>query len=131
MAVFSKLDYRHIYILGNTRYLFRYKIGIAHNIENRKKSINNSIKGDIYEIYSVKIFFAHKIEKIIHGIYSPLNASMKGSGKTEWFWMILPVSPTLILMIIWALQWILIPSIMALLAYLLQNQEKFTALIAP
>jgi T5orf172 domain len=131
MVVFSKLDYRHIYILGNTRYIFRYKIGIAHNIESRKRSISNSVRGDIYEIYSVKVFFAHKIEKMLHGFYSPLNASMKGSGKTEWFWMILPVSPTILLMFIWVLQWLIIPSLLVSMAYIWQHQEQVMAMIAP
>ena len=114
----TRFDYRYIYILGNTRYLFRYKIGIANNMENRTKNIDNSLKGKTYEIYAVKVFYAHRIEQLLHGLYSPLSARrMYGSGKTEWFWMLLPVTPMLFLTLIFILQWILLPLLVVGLAY--------------
>ncbi len=109
MNIKSKLDYRYIYILGNSRYLFRYKIGIAKSIENRTKGIENTLRGTTYEIFAVKMLFSMRIEQFLHLIYSPLSAKMHGSGKTEWFWMILPVTPMLFLIILWVLQWVLIP----------------------
>jgi T5orf172 domain len=115
----TRLDYRYIYVLGNTRYIFRYKIGIANNMENRTKNIDNSLKGKTYEIFAVKVFYAQRIEQFLHGLYSPLSArQMYGSGRTEWFWMLLPVTPMLILTFIFILQWILIPMLVVGLAYL-------------
>jgi hypothetical protein len=117
----SRLDYRYIYILGNTRYLFRYKIGIANNVENRKNGINNSLSGTTYEIFSVKVFYAQRIEQLLHAIYSPLHARMYGSGHTEWFWMLLPLTPTVLLAFIFILQWILIPLMLVGLAYMVSH----------
>ena len=131
LPVVSKLDYRYIYILGNTRYLFRYKIGIARNIENRTRSINSSLKGSTYEIFSVKVFFAQRIEQFLHGVYSPLSARMHGSGKTEWFWLTLPVSPMILLTIIFILQWILIPTLIVGLSYLVLHSEQLMSAIVP
>ncbi|MDZ7876595.1 MAG: GIY-YIG nuclease family protein [Saprospiraceae bacterium] len=120
-----KFDYRFIYVLGNTRYLFRYKIGIAKSVENRTRSIESSLRGTTYEIFAARFFFARRIEQFLHTVYSPLNARMKGSGKTEWFWMILPVTPTVFLMVLWIVQWCLIPSIVACLAYLVLHGAQF------
>ena len=131
LPVVSKLDYRYIYILGNTRYLFRYKIGIARNIENRTRSINSSLKGSTYEIFSVKVFFAQRIEQFLHGVYSPLSARMYGSGKTEWFWLTLPVSPMILLTLIFVLQWILIPTMIVGLSYLVLHSEQMMSAIMP
>ncbi len=120
----SRLDYRYIYVLGNTRYLFRYKIGIANNMQNRTKNIDNSLKGKTYEIYAVKVFYAQRIEQLLHGLYSPLSArQMYGSGRTEWFWMFLPVTPMLFLTLIFILQWILIPLMLVGLAYVYLHFE--------
>lgn len=131
LPIVSKLDYRYIYILGNTRYLFRYKIGIARNIENRTRSINSSLKGSTYEIFSVKVFFAQRIEQFLHGVYSPLSARMHGSGKTEWFWLTLPVSPMILLTLIFILQWILIPTLIVGLSYVVLHSEQFMSAIVP
>jgi hypothetical protein len=117
----SRLDYRYIYILGNTRYLFRYKIGIAGNVDNRKRGIDNSISGTTYEIFSVKIFYAQRIEQLLHALYRPLHARMYGSGHTEWFWMVLPVTPTVLLSMIFMLQWILIPLMLVGGAYIMTH----------
>ena len=131
LPIVSKLDYRYIYILGNTRYLFRYKIGIARNIENRTRTINSSLKGSTYEIFSVKVFFAQRIEQFLHGVYSPLSARMHGSGKTEWFWLTLPVSPMILLTLIFVLQWILIPTLIVGLSYVVLHSEQLVSAILP
>ena len=119
----SRLDYRYIYVLGNSRYLFRYKIGIAKSVENRTKGIEYTLRGYTYEIFAAKFFFARNIEQLMHTVYSPLNARMKGSGKTEWFWMVLPISPTMVLAALWIVQWIFIPTFISALAYIFLNRD--------
>jgi hypothetical protein len=114
----QKLDYRYIYILGNTRYIFRYKIGITHTIETRKKSIDNSLKGTTYEILCVKVFFAMKVEQLLHALYTPLSARMYGSGKTEWFWMILPITPIILVLSIWIIELLVVPIFLMYLYYM-------------
>jgi hypothetical protein len=120
-----RLDYRYIYVLGNSRYLCRYKIGIAKSVENRTKNIEGSLKGNTYEIFAARFFFAQKIEQSFHKVYSPLSAKMQGSGKTEWFWMLLPVTPVVFLSLLWILQWIFIPTAVATAFYLWNNRAAF------
>ena len=125
-----KLDYRYIYILGNTHHLFRYKIGIAKSVDNRKRNIGNTLRGYTYEIFAAKFFFAHDIEQFMHSVYRPLNAGMKGSGKTEWFWMLIPVSPTILLGLLWLAQRIFIPIFICCLAYIFLNREILIEILA-
>jgi hypothetical protein len=125
----AKLDYRFIYVLGNTRYLCRYKIGIAKSVENRTRGIESSLKGMTYEIFAARFFFARRIEQFLHGVYRPLNARMHGSGKTEWFWMFFPVTPTVFLSVLWIVQWCLIPSMVACLAYVVLHRAQLVSAI--
>jgi hypothetical protein len=99
-----RVDKRKIYVLGNTRYLFRYKIGIAKDVKKREQQIEATLKGDTYEIFSATFYFAFRVEQTMHLIYAPLSAKMKGSGKTEWFYFILPVTPIILLVLVYLLQ---------------------------
>lgn len=121
MSISSKLDYRYIYVLGNLSYPFRYKIGIARSVEKRKAGISRSIKGRVFDIFWIKVLFAHQIEGFLHWLYSPLHARMSGSGYTEWFWMIFPVTPILLLIIIWALEILVIPAAIVAVIYGVMN----------
>ncbi|MEO0044701.1 MAG: hypothetical protein RL329_4150 [Bacteroidota bacterium] len=106
------LDYRFIYILGSTHYWFRYKIGIAKDLQVRQRGISSTIRGEVYEIWALKVCFARKIEGTFHLIYSPFHAKMRGSGKTEWFWMVFPITPILLLTAVWVIQWCIIPMLL-------------------
>jgi hypothetical protein len=121
MSLASKLDYRYIYVLGNLAFPFRYKIGIAKSVEKRKAGIDRSLSGKTFDIFWIKVMFAHQIEGFLHGLYSPLHARMSGSGYTEWFWMIFPVTPILLLIIVWAIEILLIPAAIVALIYGLFN----------
>ena len=121
MSISSKLDYRHIYVLGNLSYPFRYKIGIARSVEQRKAGISRSIKGSVFDIFWIKVLFAHQIEGFLHWQYAPLHDRMSGSGYTEWFWMIFPVTPILLLIIIWALEVLVIPAAIVAVIYGVMN----------
>lgn len=125
MAWRTRLDYRYIYILGNTRYWFRYKIGIARDVKARKGEIDRTLKGDVYDIFWIKVFFAMRIEQFMHLIYGVLSAKMRGSGKTEWFWMIFPITPILFLILVWAIQWAMLPLIFAAMLWLVRDSGLF------
>ena len=129
LRIVAHFDYRYIYILGNTRHLFRYKIGITRNIAQRKRGIESSLAGMTYEIFAARFFYAHDIEQFMHSVYRPLNARMKGSGKTEWFWMLLPVSPTILLTLILLVQWILLPTFVACLAYIFLHRAELAEIL--
>jgi hypothetical protein len=129
IRLLAKLDYRFIYVLGNTHYIGRYKIGIAKSVENRTRGIESSLRGTTYEIFAARFFFARRIEHFMHGLYRPLNARMKGSGKTEWFWMVFPVTPTVFLAVLWVLQWVVVPTFIACLAYLIVHRAQLVSAI--
>lgn len=121
MSVSSKLDYRHIYVLGNLAYPFRYKIGIAHSVQQRKAGINRSLRGRVFDIFWIKVLFAHQIEGFLHWLYAPLSARMSGSGYTEWFWMVFPFTPIFLLIVIWALEIFVIPAAIVAAIYGIMN----------
>jgi hypothetical protein len=100
---------REVYIMRSTRHVFRYKIGISYDSRKRRKNISASISSEVYIIFSAKFYYAEFIEKAMHALYSPLNAKMHGSGKGEWFWFFLPISPVLLLSIIWVFQSLIAP----------------------
>lgn len=94
-----------IYVMGSTRHMCRYKIGISKNVENRRKNIESSIKGGVYVIFSCPLLAAYFWEQLLHLIYSPFNdRKMKGSGRTEWFWLFVPVTPILLICTIFCLE---------------------------
>ena len=88
-----------IYVMGSTAHVCRYKIGISKNVANRRKNIESTIEGRVYVIFSCPLLFAYFWEQLLHGIYAPLNVkNMKGSGRTEWFTMIAPITPILLIL---------------------------------
>ena len=95
------LDRRHLYVLRSSRYKFRYKIGISNHVERRRREVDDSLRGGVGIITSRKILFAYFWEQCLHKLYFPLNARMKGSGKTEWFWFVFPLTPILLIWAIW------------------------------
>lgn len=105
----QKQKQKYVYVLGSTQYIFRYKIGISNFTKRRVKNISESIKGDAYKIISLPMpfFCAKKVESALHRLYKPLNAKMYGSGKTEWFWFIFPVTPIILLVLAYILQLVL------------------------
>ena len=121
----SFFDRRYIYVLGSTRHPFRYKIGIAKNVDNRRQNIREDLKGGVYEVFKVKVFFARRIEGLLHAFYTPLSARMHGTGKTEWFWMIFPITPCAFLLFFWVLEWTLMPLVLACVLYLFRHGLHF------
>lgn len=115
----KKVGKKYIYVLASTRYLFRYKIGISNNVTNRRKNIDESLSGSVVELFSLSFYFAFEIEQLMHLLYKPLNAKMKGSGKTEWFWMIAPITPVCLLILIWVVQQVFAVVILSLILILI------------
>lgn len=93
-----------IYIIGSRGHIGRYKIGITGNLKNRLKGISKGIKSDAYVIFSCPLILAYFWEQLLHVVYSPLNAKMEGSGKTEWFWMVAPITPIILICIFFCLE---------------------------
>lgn len=94
-----------IYIMGNTAHTCLYKIGISKNVKNRKNEIQKTMGGRVYVIFSWNLIFAFFWEQLLHRMYGVLNAKgIRGSGKTEWFRLILPITPILWIIFFWAIE---------------------------
>lgn len=115
------MDYRYIYILFSPRYPFRYKIGIAYNVQKRISEINKTMQGTTYEIFSIRIHFAEFFEGCFHVLYFFLNAKMskKYSGYTEWFWFVFPFTPIILLWCLFLIQRFFVFVVVMLLCYVL------------
>jgi len=96
----------YLYVMGATRYWFRYKVGISNNPKFRRRMIDDSLRGRVVLVSSCKVFFPYFWEQSIHKVFSPLNARMHGSGKTEWFWFGISPIPTLLIWTCFALEWL-------------------------
>lgn len=90
--------------MRSSRYAFRYKIGVSNNVGLRRSQVDKSMKGKVGVIFSIPIYGAYKVEALLHAIYSPLNVRMHGSGKTEWFIFLFPLTPIILLITIFILQ---------------------------
>jgi Meiotically up-regulated gene 113 len=111
----KKVGKKYIYVMFSSGYLFRYKIGISNNVDNRRKNIDDSLRGSVTPIFALSFFYAYEIEQMMHLIYKPLSAKMKGSGKTEWFWMIFPFTPVILLCAIWVIQQVFAVAVLSLI----------------
>ncbi len=63
----------------------------------------------------------------MHFLYRPLQARTAGSGKTEWFWIFLPFTATILFAIFWILQWIIIPIFIFTIAFVYLNWNHLGA----
>ena len=102
------MDYRYIYILFSPRYPFRYKIGIAKNVQRRIEQLQESMRTGVYCMFCMKLYFAEFHEGLLHFIYkmlflhAPLNK--KYDGHSEWFRFILPITPMILILFFWCFQ---------------------------
>lgn len=97
-------DKSYIYVLNDG--YFRYKIGITDKPKQRLKEIRRSMpKHRIRKILSVKIYGARVLEQYLHLFYAFFRSPhKKGSGKTEWFKFIFPVTPILQILLVYIVQ---------------------------
>lgn len=125
------LDYRHVYLLRYGR-TSKYKIGIAKNVENRRKQVDGALpEKRVKKVFSMPLFFAERNEQKLHGHYSDSRYFFKKigkkGGKTEWFKLngleVFAVQVQLILMVV--IQFSMIVSI-SLLILILSYVKYFT-----
>ena len=79
----------YLYILRNSKFAFKIKIGIANNVERRKREIEESTSGKVTVIAKFRCTSrkdALRKEQFLHEVFKPFNSRTKGTGKTEYFW---------------------------------------------
>lgn len=86
------LDYRYVYLMHRPWRGFlrgEYKIGIARNVNTRRRDVDDDVPGDVEVIAARRIIFARAVEIALHDHYARrrfrLNVRGKKAGKTEWF----------------------------------------------
>ena len=89
-----------IYIFVNIPFVLLCKVGISGNVSKRRKEVSESTPGIAVPIFAMKIRNAYGVEQFIHHGFEFLNVPWFGSGKTEWFWIIL--APFAIIIVIGA-----------------------------
>lgn len=99
---------QYIYMMHNSRRPFLWKIGIANSADRRRQEVDNSTAGTVRVVTSCQLYFAYALEQIMHFIYAPLNQRVKGSGGTEWFFFLVPISPFLIIWTVYIVQEVLL-----------------------
>ena len=81
-------DYRYIYLMRKkgTR---KHKIGISHNPETRRNTVDKGVKGRVDLIIARRVIFARRVEHYLHGVFSDSRFTFwragKETGRTEWF----------------------------------------------
>lgn len=78
-----------IYIFLNVPFILICKVGISGNVKARKKQVSDSAPGIAIPIFALKIRNAYGVEQIIHRGFEFLNVPFIGSGKSEWFWIVI------------------------------------------
>ncbi len=72
---------------------FWSKVGITTNRENRLQAIRKDTDGGAeYVLPPVVVPFAYQCEQTIHALFAWCNVERDGSGGTEWFFNVSPVS---------------------------------------
>jgi hypothetical protein len=90
--LYSLFGYRFIYLGMSTRNPGRIKIGIARDVDLRWKAIGRSMKGRQFPIFSLPCFFADWFEAHLHRVMKRFNRPVKGSGGSEFFSYLNPLS---------------------------------------
>jgi hypothetical protein len=78
---------KFLYIMKNSAYPFRCKIGISDNPKRRRDFIQNSMKGNVTLIWFEAVPFALFYEQTILFLFAKLRTRTEGSGQTEWLWL--------------------------------------------
>lgn len=68
--------------------IFLVKIGITGNLQRREKDISNTTFGIAVPFIPFYLYNAHGLEQWLHRVLAPLNVRLKGSGGTEWFFIL-------------------------------------------
>ena len=94
-----KLRLKSVYVMWSLDFPWRAKIGISHDPKSRRNSIQTSIRQalrrdvDVNILIQIPLLHARMIEGGLHNALRRLECkSMTGSGYTEWFWFLNPVT---------------------------------------
>lgn len=92
-----------IYIMGNFPFFWKVKIGITTfgKIKKRRKSVSRTTKGYVFPIFfSILPFGVRSLEQDLHKLFKVAHMPFKkGSGRTEWFFILVLFPAVLFILI--------------------------------
>lgn len=79
--------------MANMPFIWKSKFGISDTVARRRADVSESTAGYVFPVVSAKITSAHSKEVFIHALYAWANAPFsKGSGRSEWFLNVSPLT---------------------------------------
>lgn len=110
-----------LYLYINVPLLVLVKIGISGNYKRRAKQVSGEVFGWSIPVFAVKIPFAFQCEQALHRLFGLFNVRFGGSR--EWF--LVPVAPfaLAIMLLAWALEWLVYMALAFLVLWLLAHWE--------
>jgi len=97
----ERIGLQWTYILVSPDYPYRCKVGWSGSFNARVNDIRYTMKQEtgrevrVWVALKLPMFWAKRTEKAIHSWPLWLPATMPGSGRTEWSWVLNPYSATL------------------------------------
>ena len=114
-----------LYIMWNIPVIWKIKIGISGGVSYRRKMISESTPGFVFPIWMVKIPFAYDFEQLLHRVFGFAHSPFKnGSGKTEWFSILVLPFAFIILTFLQLLWWSILLSTGLLFVWLLAGMPE-------
>lgn len=97
---FPKLDIRWLYVFYTFSHLFRFKVGIAKDVEQRRASVEASMSSALNRRVKIRValyvpsLFSEAQEAKIHRWLNPIRdrGMVVHSGYSEWFWFVSPIT---------------------------------------
>lgn len=95
-----KLDIRWLYVFYTFSHLFRFKVGIAKDVEQRRASVEASMSSALNRRVKIRValyvpsLFSEAQEAKIHRWLNPIRdrGMVQHSGYSEWFWFVSPIT---------------------------------------
>lgn len=113
-----------LYLFWNIPCIWMCKIGIGGNYQRRSKEVSRTVFGVAVPVFAVKILFAYKIEKALHRTFRVFNIPFHGSGKEEWFFILVLPFAAVVMLFFFLLEWVIILGILLFISWIAAGSPK-------
>ena len=113
-----------LYLFWNIPCIWMCKIGIGGDYERRRKEVSRTAPGNAILFLAVKILFAYRIEKALHRTFRVFNIPFHGSGKQEWFFILVLPFAAAVMLFFFFLEWIVILGILLFISWMAAGYPK-------
>ena len=113
-----------LYLFWNIPCIWMCKIGIGGNYQRRSKEVSRTVIGVAVPIFAVKILFAYPIEKALHRTFQVFNIPFHGSGKEEWFFILVLPFAFAVMLFFFLLEWAIVLGILLFISWMAVGSPK-------